>query len=495
MPSTYPPIGSINTIDKLSNANGGTGNLTPQQIWDKAVQIYEENTDFWQSYEGKSESSVILTNTDLAKGDGSEMYIRTESGYYDEPHYGDDTFDTDDDFEEDKYSEYKLVIDVIRHATSGSERAIEKLGGMRGLYGRQAKKLGSWMGRIKSENLDMMFCHKVNSANVVRPSGKALASLTKTDTLSMNFVSTAAGILGRLGGQRARTGMINGAPCMGLTLIAASDALTILRQDSAYQTLLSRASERGKVNSLWKGEVTDLDGISVVRRDIIDHDGEGAIGNPMTPRALLGNAISPGTAVFDVTGGGNSTSAAKTKKLYFKYFSGHAYKFSDGDTLSQGSATRYLLIQNPPNAVTDPGKFGMYSYTTGNNGNKITILQRLGSAASGDRVTTLGGVTWNTGAWANLHTATHPEGSLVVECNANGIPIARSFILGAQAALRGYGMYRNRRGQEKTEDEFFTKTFIRSYFGQKIRQDRLGRQPGIVVLEHAHPVADMGIPG
>lgn len=492
-PSGYVPIGTNNTTARISNADGGTGNLTPMKIWEKAVKIYEENADWWQTYEGASENSVIMTNTDLAAGEGTEMTIRVESGYYDEPHYGDETFDTDEDFEEEKYNEYKLSIDVIRHGVTGSERTEEKLG-MRGMIAKQAKKLGGWMGRVKSENLDMEFINRVNAVNVIRPYGKARSALVKADGLSMNFVSTAAGVLSRMGGQRAKTGMLNGAPTLGLTLIASADALTVLRQDSAYQALLAQASERGKVNSLWKGEVTNLDGIAVVKRDIIDHDGEGAIGNPMTPRALLGTAITAGTTAIDVTGGGNATSAAKTKKLYFKYFDGHAYKFANGTTLSQGSDTRYFLIQNPPNAATDPGKFGMYSYTTGNNGNKITIVNRLGSAASGARVTTLGNVVWDTGIWAGKHTAVHPIGSLIIPCNEYGEPFARSFLVAAGAALRGYGKYRNRRGVEKTEDEYFTKTFIRSWFGQKIREDRLGRQPGIIVLEHAHHIPDLGLP-
>lgn len=491
--ATYALTSSPNTATTIANQ------ITPEQLWQATIDMFEENNDFWMPMEGGA-SGIIASKTDTSAGRGQTMKIRIESGLYDEPHYGEETFDDDEDFEELLYGEYDLKVDVIRHAVSVTERAEEYMGLRGEIKSRLPEKLGKWLGRLKTENLDMAFIHQVNTENVLYPNSKTAESLVAADGLSMNLVSTAASLMRRLGGNRARVGTQNGAPAMRMTLVACNDACTILRQDSTYRDLVKNAGARGPLNTIFRGEVADLDGVTVVQRDVIDHDGEGAIGSPMNPRARLGVAITGGTGVIDIKGGGNSTSAAKTKKKYFKYFPGYNYKFSDATTVSPASADRFCLIINPPNAATDPNKIGMYKYTTGNDGNKITITKRLGSAASGDRVTSFadsGGtnrVTWNTGVWSGKHTDVHPAGALILPCNVYGEPIGYSFLLGQAAALRGYGKLRNRRGEETEEDGFLTKVFVRSYFGQKVRRDRLGRNPGIITLPHSLHYPDLPLP-
>lgn len=493
MATTYVPVNSLNTSTALE------AQMTPEQFWQRTIDMFEENNDFWQSMEGGT-GSVIVTKSDTAAGRGHTMNIRIESGLYDEPHYGEDTFDDENDFEELLYDDYQLKVGVIRHATSATELAEEHMGLRGEIMNRLPEKLGAWLGRLKTENLDMAFLNQVQADNILFPNGKTKEGIVTADKLTMSYVGTAASLMRRLGGSRAKVGTINGAPAMRLALVACADACTILRQDSTYLDFIKNAGQRGPLNTAFRGEITDLDGVTVVQRDVIDHDGEGAIGSPMNPRARLGVAITAGTTAFDITGGGNATSAAKTKKKYYKYFDGYDYKYSDGTTVSPASATRYVLIVNPPNAATDPNKIGMYAYTTGNNGNRITITARLGSAAAGVRVTSFadsGGttrVTWNTGVWAGKHTDVHPAGALVIPCNVYGEPLGNSFLLGHGAALRGYGKYRNKRGSEQEEDGFLHKTFVRSYFGQKVRMDRQGRNPAIVVLKHSLHYPDLPLP-
>ena len=472
--------------------------IDPAKLWQEVIDRHEENADFYQPLEG-GEGAYIMAKTDLSKGRGQELVIRVESGLYDEPHYGDDLFDAEDDFEENLFEDYSLTIDVVRHATSATERS-EEYAGLRGeIISRLPNKLGRWAGRLKTENLDMMFRHQINTENILYPNGKTKDTLVAADGLSYNYLSTAAAALGRLGGQKGEAGKYadgrsQGQKAYRYLFVGCKDAMTVLKQDSGYQTMVATARDRGKMNPYFSGEIVDLDGISVLERDIIDHDGEGAIGSPMNPRAKLGTAITAGTTAFDITGGGNSTSAAKTKKKYFKYFDGYAYKFANAVTLSPASETRYCLIVNPANAATDPNKIGMYSYTTGNDGNKITVNGRLGSAASGIRATTLGNVTWNSGVWASKHTDVHPAGALVIPCNSYGEPIGHSFLLARGAALRGYGKHRNKRGEETEEDGYITKVFFRTYFGQKLRQDRLGRHTGAMLLTHALHYKDLPLP-
>ncbi|MET0263232.1 MAG: hypothetical protein ABW223_10070, partial [Rariglobus sp.] len=219
----------------------------------------------------------------------------------------------------------------------------------------------------------------------------------------------------------------------------------------------------------------------------------GAVGSPFNAKAFLGTAITAGTAVFDITGGGSAVNAAKLKKLYFKFFPGFAYEFLPSDILTANTDEKYLLIVNPRGGPGGDGKIGMYAFTT-HNGNKITITKRLGAAAAGDRVTTLGSVTWDSGVWAGKHTDAHPIGSTIIYCNAKGTPIGDTIIMGAGAALRGYGKYRNRRTSESKNGDFVHYRYITSVFGQALRKDVQQRIPGYIRLRHAIRYPGLGIP-
>ena len=292
----------------------------------------------------------------------------------------------------------------------------------------------------------------------------------------------------------------NGQPLFKNRVIAPTDVLYSLELDPSFRQMLENTVSQKAAGTLFEGGYVDVRGHRITEYTPIDHDGEGAIGSPLLAKASLGVAITAGTTTFDIKGGGNATSAAKTKKHFFKYFPGWNYRFRPDLSLSTGSTTRYLLIVNPPNAVTDPNKVGMYQYTTGNNGNKITITKRLAAAASGDALTTIGNVTWNTGVWeAGVdgfagHTDVHPIGALILPCNANGQVFGDALMLGCGAAVRGYGKYRNKRTQQEHEGGFITDRFITSVFGQAPRQDRLGRVPAVTRLRVAVRLPGVPLP-
>ncbi len=489
--SEYSPVSSPNDGAALSAL------LTPPTLWQAQVEHFISNGDFYESVEGGGPSAIIRTKTDLTAGKGQKLKIRVESGFGDEPHFGDETFDTDEDFEESLYDEYDLTIDVIRHATSFTERAEELVGLRDEIKNGIPRKMGDWLGRRKSEELDMMFRFSIPSENRYYANNRASeAAVLTADSLGWNYIMNTATNMQTLGGQVGKLGTFSRdkQTAEGFAIVTCSEAATILRQDSVYVDYQKNAGIRGEFNPLFRGNVSLIDGHAVVDRRIIDSDAEGAIGSPLNPKARLGGAITAGTTAFDILGGGNATSAAKTKKKFFKYFDGYTYKFATGLSHTPASATRYLLIINPPNAATDPGKIGMYAYTTGNDGNKITITARLGSAASGVRVTTLGDVTWDTGVWSGKHTAVHGLGSLILPCNAKGVPIGRSFLLGRAAAIRGYGKHRAKRDVEYKEGGYLQQTFLRSYFGQSLRYDREGRVPGVACLEHSLHYPNLPLP-
>jgi hypothetical protein len=463
-------------------------------IWTKQVISYERNADFWSPAEGRSPNSVIITADATADGHGMKARIRVESELSNEPHYGDSTFAQDTDFEKVLYGEYDVSADVIRHAVSYNDRFAE-VAGLRGeLEQNLPAKLGRWLGRYKTENIDMEIRERTPGDNHFYPSSKTEAQLNATDGLSWDFIMNVASAMSTLGGGYGRLGTFNGSPTMGFMLVTSHPAGTVLRQDATYRQIAREAGVRGGENFLFKGNYPMIDGVQIVDRQVTNMDYEGAIGSPLNPQALLGTAITAGTAAFDVTGGGNAASGAITTKLYFKHFEGYAYKFANASVVTPPSKTKYLLIRNPMNAPTDPGKFGFYAYTTGNNGNKITITARLGSAISGVRNTTVGSVVWDTGIWAGKHTDVHPSNAEIYPANAKGEPLGYSFLVGKGAILRAYGKERVRRTQAEGDMQFLKMVGIESWFGQTVRKDRLGRAPSVAVLHHSIHYPWLGLP-
>ena len=495
--------------DTTASVTGtGLATLAPdavRKLWQQGIDTFEQTHDFFAEMEGGPDA-LIWEKTDLSKGKGQKITFTVGSGFYDEPHIGESTFDTSSDFEEFLLGTHDLIVDWVRHGVRVSERS-EELMGMRGeiISGFNTAQ-GEWIGRLKSEQLFMMFRESLPSDNVVYAGRKTLNTLKSTDTLNWDEIISLGVQMKGKGGQPAKVGVQdNGQPIFKNVVVATTPALYSLDLDPSYKSLLAQTKVEKYASLLFNGGYAAPKGHIITEYTPIDHDGEGPIGSPLNPQARLGVAIAPGTAAIDVLGGGNATSAAKTKKLYFKHFPNYGYKFiGNTDATAGGSTaattdsnTRYFLILNPPNAATDPGKVGMYAYTTGNNGNKITITGRLAAttdATLGIAQQTLGGVTWNTGVWANRHTATHPIGALILPCNSLGQIYGDTLMLGKRAAYRGYGKYRNQRAQQDREGGFLMERFILSVFGQSLRKDRLGRVPSVMRLRHAINYAGIDLP-
>lgn len=470
-----------------------------RKLWQAGVDVWEQNADFFADMEGGS-NSLIWEKTDTSKGKGMKMRFTNMSGFYDEPHMGEELFETSDDFEEILINGYDLTVDFFRHATRVTDR-MEEVMGMRGeIVSGLNEEIGKWLGRLKTEQLFMMFREGLNADNVIYGGGAAQNTINGNNTLGWNPIVALSTRMKGLGGLPAMVGKSpNGAPIWKQVLVAPTDVLYALELDPEFRQLLGNVYNERAAGTLFEGGYVDVRGTRIREYVPIDHDGEGAVGSPLLAKAFLGNAITSATAVIDITGGGNPTSAAKTKKHYFKYFPGFNYRFRPDLSLATGSTARYLLIVNPPNAVTDPNKVGMYKYTTGNNGNKITITERLAASTAGVAAKiTVGDVTWNTGVWlagANDfagHTDVHPQGAAVYACNSKGQVFGDALMMGRGCAVRGYGKYRNKRSQQVWEGDFVTDRFVTSVFGQAPRQDRSGRMPSVARLRVA--VTPPGVP-
>lgn len=475
--------------------NTGTSleNLDPaavRKLWQAGVDVFEQSEDFFDPMEGGA-NALIETVTDTSKGKGQKVRFEVMSGFYDEPHMGEELFETQDDFEKIMIQGNELEVDFLRHATAFTERTEERLG-MRGeIISGVNEEIGKWLGRLKTEQLFMMFREQLPASNVVFAGGKTLDTLASTHTLKYDEVLGLNAQMKRLGGLPAQTGTSkNGQPIWKNCVVATSDALYSLDTDSAYRTILATTRSEEDAKTIFEGGYTNIKGNIIKEYQPIDHDGVGAIGSPMNPKALLGQAITAGTSSLVIYGGGDPVSAAITKKKYFKWFKNFAYRFLLDVTLTQDSNTYYVLIINPPNDAANPNKWGLYAYTTGNNGNTITCTQRLAGTSSGTASTTVGGVTWN----GTINTTEHPVGALILQCNSKAQIYGYSLMLGRRSARRGYGKWRNRRTEQQFEGGFVTQRFVTTVFGQAPRRDRIQRVPGALVLCHAIQYAGVPTP-
>ena len=474
-------------------------------LWQKTVDMFDQTEDFFSQFEGSDKNSPVLVINDTSVGKGLKFRVTVRSGYYGPGKSGDNLFQNSTDFEPDNINSYEIDADFLRNATSITQRTDEYMGMQGELANGQAEELGKWMGREKSARLAMTMVLKGGPENLFYTGGKSSEGLLKTadgftyqDTLLMGQA------LKPLGGQPARVATVRGAEVLKYLIVGTTPGLFSLKQDSQYQTVLQTSYPREKwdENPLSQGGYAELDGHSIREFQPIDHDGYGPVGSWFSPKAFVSTAITAGSAVFNITGGGLLPGAATISNSgiqYFRYFPNYAFEFLPSDVYSPGSTAQYLLIVNPKNAPTDPGKVGMYSYTTGNNGNLITISQRLGPVLANNgsttcEVTTLGQVTWNTGVWSGLHTQVHPAGATVILCNQYGVPIGDTVMLGARAVIRGYGSMRNQRSQWLVDGGFETRKYITSVFGQALRKNVRGVYPGFVRVRHALNYPELGLP-
>ena len=494
-------LGTPNTGDALAALDPNSVRI----LWQRAIDKFEQNEDYWSKYEGVGKDSPIRVINDTSVGAGLKFRITARAGYYGPGKNGDDLFNNQSDFETDVINSYEVDADYIRNATSLTERTDEYMG-MRGeLADGQVEELGNWMGREKSARMFMTFRLSGNPDNYLYSNGKTSQDvLLSSDGMSYNNILLMGQVLKPKGGKPCAIATRNGVKVRKFCVVGTTPSLYSLKQDPVYQNLLQQAAPREKYdeNPLWVGGYMDIDGHRIDEYTPIDHDGYGPVGCGFSARAFLGTAITAGTAAFAITGGGSAAAAALTNIQYFKFFSNFAFVFTKNNVFVPGSTQKYLLIVNPSNAPVDPGKVGMYGWTTGNNGNTITINQWLAPVVNGPVAqTTVGSVTWNTGVWGptsafptGRHTQTHPIGATIVECNAKGVPIGHTVMFGQMAALRGYGSMRNKRAEWKVDGDFETRKYITSVFGQALRKNVNNVFPGFVDMISAITYPELGLP-
>jgi len=380
-------------------------------------------------------------------------------------------------------------VDFVRHAVGLTKKDIEFLAAGRSIEAAAAPLVAKWLGRKRQRDMLMKFVTSAGSLNFLRPNNKSSRDdLLATDTISTGMISQATAIATSIGSSPVNIMRDGYNAIYEYLFLATEDALTSLSNSSTWLQAQQYAGTRGDENCLFRGGYTRWNGSTILHHKVIDGDTAGPIGSPLLPKALLGDPVSSGTVPFAVTGGGRPGSGSTNK--YFECFSGAPYRFMESDSTASGDTnTYYFVVVN----VSGPnkGKWGFYSYTGGaNNANAITITNRLAQNASGAAVSTLGEVTWD----PTRNTDQHPSGSVILQANANGVPIGYSLCLGAGAGLRAYGSIRHELVQNTSDYGHRMGWAYQSIYGQTVRRDSgisgINQPRSYVLIEHAVNVAN-----
>jgi hypothetical protein len=484
-----------------------------RMLWAKTANVNEDVNDFWKEFEGAGPASLIQTVTDLSKGAGQSIRFTKKSGFYGEPHLGDERFHDSSHYEDLRTSTDDLKVGWFRHGTEVTEHAEEFMGMRDELANGFPEAQGAWLGRTKSERIFMMLRELVPTES--RMSTKqALNFRTIIDqgqTMRRN-AATAAHI-----GTTAR-----GESVKGFVLVAVNDALTSLKHDSDYIERLKHADDRGMKNCIFTGGYTHVDGHIIKPYDASEHDGYGATGSPFNPLGRLAieirsptagngaNAITSTAGYTPLSGSINANAIVLGGVDYdpknalvkpSKWFPNFAYRYSEYTTMNAGTTPFYVAIVNPPD-VNNVTKFGLYRCVA-NDGVALQITgvwvasADVGAAGAGPQKLADFAVSgFTTPVFdGNKHTTAHPVGSQVVLVDPDAVPVFTSVMLGANAMRRGYGKYRNQRATETAEGEFIKKLWVKSVFGQSLVLDRLQRARSVMQIRHRGVYSSMPLPG
>jgi len=448
-----------------------------QKIWAaKAIQTTNRVNLFAKMEGSEGSGKPVVRKDDLKKTRGDKIVFTVAAPLGSRATLGAETLRGNE--ETLKLGTFELQIDLRRHAAGLDDKhrmltAVE-------LDYIIAEQLGAHQGLTQQDDLIMMFRRKAIVANKLFGGNKSgIEALKSADVVNKTIVETAGEILKSRGGEPALVQTYGEQEVQRYFYVSSHTALNNLR-NSLSSEYGNSAPREGK-NPLFTGEHLDWNGHIIVPHLTVDHDGYGPVGSPLLPKAFLGNAISAGTTVIDITGGRDSDGALLTRPLYFGYFSNYDYLFTEDQDAVPDTTDRYVIIYNLSGG--DAGKWGFYRYQT-NNGNKLTIhsaASRLAAAASGVAATTVGNVTWD----AALNTDVHPSGSLIIESNSYGVPLGYSLVLGKNAAFRGYGNPPFKRISDDEDYEFKKAEGYQVCYGQSPLYDTNGEPRNYSLVTHA----------
>lgn len=480
---------AVNDINVLTQAIAQNANSKlVGEAFSKLLMVSSTTKDVFGQMEGPEGSrKPFITKTDLGKSRAQAVNFSVTANAGHMPRRGEQKLQGNE--ERLRMNSFSVKVDIVRHAIGLNEKVKQFLAAGMSLEEAYQEVLSTHLGRFKETDMKMALRNKATAANTVRPNNKAgLDDLVTADVINTSVLGETLGNLTMLGAKEISVNKSKaGADVLRYLIFGTVNGLTPLKTNSQYLAAVQAAGVRGDNNTIFSGGFVDWDNMGIFHQNIVDPDAEGPIGDPMEPRALLGTAITAGTAVIDVTGGGISGPA--TNAMYFRWFFGFDYPWVENQTAAPDSGVYYFIIYNTTGA--DRGKFGVYSYVgTGNDGQEITITNRLGPTDAVAQVDDLAGQTWD----AAKHTQAHPLGSMIIQVNAKCVPVCDLFGLGVASGLRAYGAIPMQK-IEQTEDYGFDKGMgYLSIYGQDVAKDTNLQPRHYTRIQCAYKVPGISLP-
>jgi hypothetical protein len=432
--------------------------------------------------------SPICVKTDLSKGAADSVNFSTISRPGGEGAIGETALEA----EQLDFGSYNVKIDYFRHGLGMTDKIKNFLAAGMSIEEAYAEQESDYFALRRQSDMFMLWRRYATASNTIRPNDRATTDLLLTgDTMNTTLIGDTASMLKSGGAPAAKVNKTKvgkfTADILSYIILGSDRFLNPLKSNSTYLDALKYAAERGNENFIWTGEYAKYDGQHIFHMDCVREDTKGPIGAPIEPEALLGGgtlttsgsgpAADPTT--IPIYGGGRATVSTVHKPL--KWLKGYAYTLLGHDDPSADSGVYYLVIYNVSGA--DAGKYGIYKYTgSDNNGNRILPTQFLGATASGARVTTLAGITYD----ANKHTNVHPTGSRIIQVNAKCVPYCYGIGMGAMAGLRPYGGPAIKPISENGDWGFKKGMGFQAIYGQGLCKDTQNVIRNYVLIEAAY---------
>lgn len=379
-----------------------------------------------------------------------------------------------------KFKTYSVTVDWHRDAVAFTKKQIAFMATGGVLEETTAELLKLKMGLWKQNDMMMALIHR-GVGNTYRPNNKTSRdAIVSTDVLDISASVAAKARLNTLGAKPISHRMGDqGDKINGFLTFASEMAFLPIRNDAGYQNALQQADGRGDGNALFTGRLVQWQGQNFCEHIVTDQDWDDYVGSPIQPKAVMHSDVAGGTSVFTA---GDSVvgdcvlkgSSVNTTNLYFQFFPGFDYEFTEDDSLGADTTLAYVWAINPDGTVA----FLSYDGTNANDGNQITPVNILAPAAGTSTlgVISLGNLnagatpTYDAGSSGTFvvggggdnlpagftYTDEVQTGAILVPANANGVPIFYGFVFGAHAACRAYGAVQMA-GIEQDDDYSFQK--------------------------------------
>lgn len=455
------------------------------KLWSRLLEVGANTKDDFAMFEGETDSDKPFWRRQDLKADGGDKVVFSTIGEASGPGARGEV-ELTGRTSKAHMGAYTAQVDYFRDAVEVTKKQIKFLAAGKSLETVLMGMLSRKMGRKRM--YDMMHClFRTTNATFFRPNNRTSRdTIRHTDVLTPSFLVEGQARLQGIGAKPINVSKSkSGSEVWRYMVFAGQAAMTDIRNSTSYQNALLQAQARSDENPLFTGRLVDWQGMALFEHIVVDPDTNDPIGSPILPKAKLGTAITAANTTFVLAGGINQTTHPNTLSEYFRDFPGYDYLFTEDQTADPDANTYYFWVLNITGGSA--GKAGFYAYTgSANTGNTIgAVTARLRAAASGIAATTVGNITWD----STYHTDSHPVGSVIIPANAYGVPIGRSFIFGAGAALRPYGSVKADPIYQDRDYKFVKGMGYEGIWGQRAALDTQNVPRGYMVLEHAveHP--------